>query len=266
MSLEAALPRPTRFSIGRVLGDSIGIFARNAIWVFAITCGARVVVLLVPSDYEASLPWSDQLIGDLARTLASALGDAAIPLGAMQILNGRRASVRDVTTGLRHVIAVTIATIIYSAPWTLSIFVDALWESGSDTESLVRWLVVYAIGMVLYVRWAVATQANVLDKLGAFAGLARSARLTKGHRWAIFGVTMIPLVVIYALHAGAAILPGIMVPDLDVSQADTLERAADYFISALSSAYFAVQTTVLYYYLRREKDGVESDEIAHVFD
>ena len=33
-----------------------------------------------------------------------------------------------------------------------------------------------------------------------------------------------------------------------------------------STAYFAVQTTVLYYYLRREKEGADSGELARVFD
>ena len=79
------------------------------------------------------------------------------------------------------------------------------------------------------------------------------------------GNTVIPLIVVYALEAGSSMLPNIS-SDLDATQVSTLERATDYVVSALASAYFAVQTTVLHYYLRREKDGVESGEIAHVFD
>ena len=265
MSLEAALPRPARFSIGRVLGDSIGIFARNAIWLMAVTCAARAVVLLASSGGEAPLPWSDQMLAHMADLLASGLGDAAIPLAVMQVLKGHRASIRDVAAGLRFVVPVTIVTVICGLPWTVLIIVNELWESGGGIEDLVRWLVVYAISMVLYIRWVVATQANVLERLGAFAGLARSAYLTKGRRWAVFGVTVIPLIVVYALEAGSSMLPNIS-SDLDTTQVSTLERATDYVISALASAYFAVQTTVLHYYLRREKDGVESGEIAHVFD
>ena len=52
MSLEAALPRPTRFSIGRALGDSIRIFARNAIWLVPVACATRAVVLLAPEPAE----------------------------------------------------------------------------------------------------------------------------------------------------------------------------------------------------------------------
>jgi hypothetical protein len=266
MSLEAALPRPSRFSIGRVLGDSIGIFARNAIWLMAITCAAQALVLLAPSRFEAPLSWPDRMLGDFADTVASALADAAIALCVIRMLNGGRASVRDVAAGLRSIVPVTVVTVICTIPWTLSIIVDVVWPSSGVTEDVARWLIFYAIVFVLYVRWGVATQANVVERLGALAALARSARLTRGRRWAIFGVTITPLVVVYALYAATAMLLDIVAPELDASATVTLVRGTDYFISALSSAYFAVQSTVLYYYLRREKDGVESGEVAHVFD
>ena len=265
MSLEAALPRPTRLSIGRVLGDSIGILARNAVWLLAISCAARIGVLLVPADDVVPLSWYRELLDDLAHALASALSDALIILGVMQILRGRRASIRDATAGLRYLVPVMIVTLVCGLPWTLSIFVEMLWESGSDTESFARWLVVYALAIALFVPLAVATQATVIEGLGALAGLVRSVHLTRGRRWAIFGVTMIPLIVTYTLYVGSR-LPGIIWPDLDASQVSTAEDAVDYLISALSLAYFSVQTTVLHYYLRREKEGVESGEVAHVFD
>ena len=74
MSLEAALPRPTRCSIGRALGDSIRIFARNAIWLVPVACAVRAVVLLAPepADDGGPLDWQGQLLGDLTSTLASA--------------------------------------------------------------------------------------------------------------------------------------------------------------------------------------------------
>jgi hypothetical protein len=264
MTIDVALPRSARFSIGRVLADSSRIVARNAMWLLALTFAVRSVVLLAPSDYNA--PLSDQLLNDLARALASALCDATIILGVMRILIGHQVSIRDVTAGLRSIVPVTIVTYVYGFPWTLSIIVEAVWPSASDTEMLVRWLATHAVAIAVFVPLSVATQANVIEGLGAFAGLARSVRLTKGRRWAIFAVTMIPLVVIYALRAGSVMLPAIVWPDSDASQSATLEGAADYLISALSSAYFSVQTTVLHYYLRREKDGIESGEVAHVFD
>jgi hypothetical protein len=262
MSLEAALPRPTRFSIGRALGDSIGIFARNAIWLVPVACATRAVVLLAPDPAEEGGPpdWQGQLLGDLTGALASGLADAAIILGILRILRGHRASIGDMIAGFRLILPIAVATAIINLPWTVLAVVDQLWESGSDTESIVRGLLVYAIALVFYVHWAVATQAIVIERIGPVAGLVRSVRLTKGRRWAIFGLIMVPFVIVMVLYGGAA-----MVPEL-VAEDEWLADALDYFISATSTAYFAVLTTILYYDLRREKEGADSGEIAHVFD
>jgi len=262
MSLEAALPRPTRFSIGRALGDSIGIFARNAIWLVPGACVARAVVLLAPEPAEDGGPpdWSGLLLGDLTGALASALADAAIILGILRILRGHRASIGDMIAGIRLILPIAVATAIINLPWTALAVVDRLWESGGDTESIVRGLLVYAIALVFYVHWAVATQAIVIERIGPVAGLVRSVRLTKGRRWAIFGLTMIPFVIVMVLYAGVE-----MAPELGAADA-WLVDALDYFISATSTAYFAVLTTILYYDLQRENEGADSGEIAHVFD
>jgi hypothetical protein len=231
-----------------------------------IALAGRAVVLLAPSDDGAGLPWSDQMLGDFAGVLASALGDATIALGVLQVLRGHRASIGDAMAGLRSIVPVTVVTFICGLPWMLLTVVDAVWVSEDYPASLLRWLVAHAIAMVLYARWAIATQANVIERLGALAGLARAAGLTKGRRWGGFGVTIIPLIVVYALYFGSSMVREISALYLDAADAATLKSAADYVISALSSAYFVVQTTVLYYYLRREKEGADSGEIARVFD
>jgi hypothetical protein len=262
MSLQAALPRPTRFTIGRALGDSIGIFARNAIWLVPVACAARAVVLLAPEPAEDGGPpdWQDLFLGNLSDALASGLADAAIILGILQILRGYRASIGDMMAGFRFVIPLVVATAIVNLPWTALGIVDQVWESEGDTESVVRWLLVYAIALVFYVHCAVATQAIVIERIGPVAGLVRSVRLTKGRRWAIFGLIMIPFVIVMVLYGGAAMVPELVAAD------EWLVDALDYFISATSTAYFAVLTTILYYDLRREKEGADSGELARVFD
>ena len=263
MSLEAALSRPTQFTIGRVLGQSIGIFGRNAIWLVPVACAARTVVLLAPEPAEDGGPWAwqDLVLGDLADALASGLADVAIILAILHILRGHRASIRDIAAGFRFVIPVVVATAIINLPWTVMGLLDQLWESNNDLASAVtRWLLIYAIALAFYVHWALATQAVVIERIGPLAGLIRSLRLTKGRRWAIFGVTIIPVIVVIVLYAAVA-----MAPELFAIE-EGLEDAIDYFIAATSTAYFAVLITVLYYYLRREKEGADSGELARVFD
>jgi hypothetical protein len=262
MTLQAALPRPTRFSIGRTLGDSIGIFARNAIWLVPVACAARAVVLLAPEPAEDGSPpaWRDLMLDDLTDSLASGLADAAIILVVLQILRGHRASIGDMVAGFRFVIPLVVATAIGNLPWSVLGVVDQVWESGGGMESVVRWLVIFAIAQVLYVHWAISTQAIVIERVGPLAGLVRSVRLTKGRRWAIFGVTIIPIIAVIVLYGAAAIVSELVAMEV------WLEGAVDYFIAATSTAYFAVLTTILYYDLRREKEGADSGELARVFD
>ena len=62
------------------------------------------------------------------------------------------------------------------------------------------------------------------------------------------------------LYAGVEMAPELAAAD------EGLVDALDYFVSANSTAYFTVLTTVLYYDLRREKEGADSGELARVFD
>jgi hypothetical protein len=59
--------------------------------------------------------------------------------------------------------------------------------------------------IVMAVRWVVALPACVVEGLGPFASMRRSADLTEGHRWKIFGL----LVVALLLFIGARIVVGI---------------------------------------------------------
>jgi hypothetical protein len=144
--------------------------------------------------------------------------------------------------------------------------VDKLWLDGEPLASLMLFLFLTGLSMALYVMWSVATQAIIIEKVGAIEGLARSARLTEGRRWAILGLTMIVVVTGFALFAGLSMLTGASSAEVSSNRPATLAGIAGHVLSALSSAYFAVQTTVLYYYLRREKEGAESGDIARIFD
>jgi hypothetical protein len=260
MSIEVALPRPTRFSMGRALGESIVIFGRNIFWLLPVACATRAVVLLAPEPAEDGGPMAWGLaLDDLTDWLASGLADAAIILVVLKILMGHRASIGDVMAGLHFVIPLTVAYAIVNLPWTILAVVELLWES-EGFASLARWLLIYAVATVLYVRWGVSTQAIVIDRIGPLAGLARSARLTKGHRWAIFGLTTIPFIIFILLYSGMAIVSEL------VAMKEWVVDAIDYLIAATSTAYFAVLTTILYYDLRREKEGADSGELARVFD
>ena len=261
MSIEVALPRPTRFSVGRALGESIVIFARNIVWLVPAACVARAVVLLAPEPANdgGSIAWWNLGLDELTDWLASSLADAAIILVILQILRGHRPSIGNLTAGFRYVIPLTVAYAIVGLPWTVLAIVDRLWEHDG-LESFARWLIIYVVAMIFYVRWAISTQAIVIDRIGSLGGLVRSARLTKGRRWATFGLIVIPSVFFIVLNVGMALLSELL------AMTEWLADLIDYLVAATSTAYFAVLTTILYYDLRHEKEGADSGELARVFD
>jgi hypothetical protein len=261
MSIEVASPRPTRFSMGRALGESVVIFVRNLVWLVPAACAARAVVLLAPepADDGGSIDWGNLAIEELTDWLASGLADAAIILVILQILRRHRPSVGDLTAGFRFIIPIAVAYAIVGLPWTVLEIVERLWPSD-DLETFARWLIFYAVAMIVYVHWVISTQAIVIDRIGPLAGLARSTALTKGRRWAIFGLIMIPSILVILLEVGVSVLSELL------AMKEWLVDFIDYLLAAASTAYFTVLTTILYYDLRREKEGADSGELARVFD
>ena len=114
-------------------------------------------------------------------------------------------------------------------------------------------------GLIVMTIFAVAVPVCIAERLGVAGSMRRSASLTKGNRWRIFGVlalvglaTVIPLTII----AVAAAFVG----------SETFGDIASYLTQAFVGAFNAVVAGVLYYQLRAVKEGVDIDKIAEVFD
>jgi uncharacterized membrane protein len=94
-------------------------------------------------------------------------------------------------------------------------------------------------GIMLAIRWSVALPACVVENLGPLAAMRRSAELTKGHRWKIFGVFILILVIVLI----AAMIIGLIVAAV---------------VGAITFATEGIIALVL--------AGVDTDQIAAVFD
>jgi hypothetical protein len=105
----------------------------------------------------------------------------------------------------------------------------------------------------------VATPVCVVERLGPLASMTRSRDLTRGHRWKVFGVvvllTVINIVVASVLKLGLVALAG---PVLAVTGL--------LIWGALYGAYSALIAVVSYRDLRVAKEGIDTEQIAAVFD
>jgi len=128
-------------------------------------------------------------------------------------------------------------------------------------------------GLFLIVRWAVAAPAALIEREGPTHSIGRSAELTAGHRWAVFGLVLLYLVFFYASIIGLGMVlaamgnigsnaAGVMTKDMS----GYIYAGAMAGVETLTSLIATVGMASLYFELRRVKDGVGVDELAKVFD
>ncbi|HEY3889957.1 MAG TPA: glycerophosphoryl diester phosphodiesterase membrane domain-containing protein [Caulobacteraceae bacterium] len=186
----------------------------------------------------------------LVGAVASLVLQGAITYGTIADLNGRRAQFAEcLSMGLRNWFWLFLLAIVV-------ILAEA-----------VGYIFFIVPGLMLAVAWMVAVPAQVVEHTGVFGALSRSAELTRGHRWAIFG-----LLVIYLIASG--VLQGSIigiVAALAVSLSPNLSQAATQLVaqpllSVATSLIGAAGVASIYYELRSTREGIGPEALAAVFD
>ena len=261
----------SEFRVGEVLGRSIAILGRNLVpfgilaliftWplLFFSSPMAEDVASGTTSPYGSGAAGSTDpftagevaVIGGvvLAAVVVAIvlymLSTSTMVYGTFQDLRGRRIGVATcVRRGLATVFPVLGVALLY----TLAVMLGSV--------------ALIVPGVMLYTAFWVAIPVAVVERPGVVASLKRSAALTKGHRWRIFGMIMV-----------LALLNGVVDSTLQMSSngaAGTAAMAVHAVVSYLATAFFiafgAVTTAVAYHDLRLVKEGLGIDEIAAVFD
>jgi len=117
-------------------------------------------------------------------------------------------------------------------------------------------------GIMLWVALWVAVPVAVVERPGVIASLRRSAWLTKGHRWRIFGIVLV-LGLLNGVANSVVLVP---FATLTGDAAAAVANVVAYLITVFFMAWGAVAAAVAYHDLRLEKEGVGVNEIAAVFD
>jgi hypothetical protein len=113
-------------------------------------------------------------------------------------------------------------------------------------------------GVILLMAWFVAVPVCVVERLGPIRSLSRSARLTKGHRWALFGLAVLGFV-------GYALAAGLMFGLLSLTGVIGFV-VGEYIVHVVSIALGAVLAAAAYYELRVAEEGMDTRTIASAFD
>lgn len=120
-------------------------------------------------------------------------------------------------------------------------------------------------GAIFFCMFAVAVPAFLAERSGVMASLDRSAALTKGHRWKVFGIFLL-FWVAGALASGladAAVrfgLPGV------IGDGDQEARLLGAVLETIGSIFTATLSASLYLELRTLKEGGSHETLSRIFE
>ena len=235
------------FNVGQVFNRTGSILSRNLLRFGAVAAIAALPsallltpgVDLVPSDATGGVL---AVLGVILMLVLGALSQAVVLYGAFDDMRRRPVNMAElIKVGLRRFFPVL----------GVAIFVPVL-------TTLAGVALIFP-GFMVATMLFVAMPACVVEQLGPIKAMGRSARLTKGHRWKIFGIWFAVLLV-----------GGIAQSMLQTAAARVGGSLAAVLVAllwgAVYGAFSAVLAVVTYHDLRVAKEGVDTDQIASVFD
>jgi hypothetical protein len=120
-------------------------------------------------------------------------------------------------------------------------------------------------GLIVAMMLFVAVPVTVVEKTDIFGSLGRSSFLTKGNRWRVFGIYIIGVLLMSFIGGffGGLIggVGGAMDADMSV-----INPLVSLIVTGVVSAYYGILVTVTYHDLRVSKEGLDTRQLAAVFD
>lgn len=243
------------FQFGKVLSRGFAIFFSNLVPFGTISLVVFLpYFMLIFVAYQDGVPRERTTISawtNAVSLLLSYIVTAAIAYGVFNAMRGRRVATGDC---LNRGLAVMFPVIGVAVLTAVSV--------------LLGFVALIIPGLFLITILWVAVPVAVVERPGVIDSMKRSAALTEGFRWQVFGI----IVALAAINAGVglvlflivgSILSGVQTQDTSAVIGVYLSIAA---VDALLTALSAVMTAVGYHDLRAAKEGISIEDIAKVFD
>jgi len=247
-SLAATRTRGNDFRLGAVIARSASVLWRHLLTFFVVGLLASLPVLLLvkPSAVGPVGPaplgrWLWEMFAFGLLTVAGTLGQAVIIHAAFQDMRrtGPVRLVESLNVSLRQF-------------WPLIGIILAAFLSVLGLIFLV------VPGLFLSTIWLVGLPACLAEGLGPWTSLRRSQELTKGHRWKVFGLTLL----LFAANLSSTFVD----PWLFDAAGLIAGSVVKLMWSGIWVASSAVLLGVTYHDLRVAKEGIDIEHVAVVFD
>ena len=226
------------WTIGNVVSTAGAILFGH----FGPFLGTALVASLPTLIFDYLAP--DSYFRSIVELIVGQIVSVTLVYGSLQALRGRQVTVGEcLSQGLKRLGAALGVAILSGIGIALGM------------------ILLLVPGFILATMWAVAIPAAVIEEQGVTASLSRSQELTSGRRWRVFGAYLVAGLITVV---GGAVIGG--VAGAIAGLQSTVFLVAVWAFVALTQAFSACVVATLYYYLRREKEGVDIDQIAAVFD
>jgi hypothetical protein len=256
------LSRAWRVFTGNILFFLLVPFVIQLIMMFGVTLSGLLLVFAGWAAGSVALMGLGAFLAAIVAFGVYMVGQAVVLLGAFQRLRGQPLRVGDaVQRALARFVPLAGLGILWSLV-TGSIAVVCFAIGAALWDSLAGWVFVLAPAFVipvtiLYLMWAVAIPACVVEGFGPIGSMGRSAGLTKGCRWKIFGMSLL----LSLLAVACAIVQVILAM---ASQA--LGTVFNFLWPVAWAGYWNCTMIMTYHDLRVAKEGVDTEQIAAIFD
>jgi hypothetical protein len=248
MTYAAAPSAGGDFRIGSVLNRAFEICVANFPFFLIVTLVVALPNLLI----QLNKPVADQSTGVgsffillavsvLVGIVLNTVGEAVILLGAFQRLRGQPL---DPAAALQRALTRFFPLLGLGFLYAIAI--------------MIGFVLLVVPGVILIVMWAVVVPACLVEGLGPIASMSRSGALTKGHRWQILGIIILLGIVNWI---------GSFILGLVLSAAGPVITAIVNLVwTAAWAVYWNCVLIMIYHDLRIAKEGVDTTQIASIFD
>jgi len=122
-------------------------------------------------------------------------------------------------------------------------------------------------GVMMAVAWIVAVPALVVERTGVFGAMSRSAELTRGHRWPIFGLLVIYIIAAAIISSMVSVVVGAAAASVSTAAMQpTLQLIAQPLVSVITKLISSAGVASIYFELRSTREGIGPEALAAVFD
>ncbi len=118
-------------------------------------------------------------------------------------------------------------------------------------------------GLIFLAVFAVGAPALVVEGLGPISALKRSAELTKGFRWQVFGFILVLYVIFIIISGSTRVIGAIMSPMFILSHTGIILNWA---VAVLGSIFLLAGPVVLYFQLRIQKENLDLQGLSELVD